>query len=917
MRICRHRIIFTGLLLLFPLFALSGDKLYILLNEQTQLNRVDNSSLWLDYSEVIQSHPIFRVPLQFSPGRLTRWQEIELAENADKTTVIERLAADARCSMVESPPIRHTCALTPESLPNDPLSVFQWHLEAVDAYAAWDLIPDAAGIVIAVIDIGIDLDHPDLQPVLWTNEAELNGVLGYDDDSNGFTDDVNGYDFYNDDGNPQAALGDSHGSHCAGIAAAAHNNNLGITGLAPEAKIMALRSGQGSSITTGFEAILYAVDNGANILSLSWGGYDSSMLERDIIDYALNQGVIVICAAGNDGVTTPYYPAAYEGTLSIAATNSMGQIWGGSNWGSWVDLAAPGAQIFSTVNDGYGYLSGTSMATPLVAGIAALLLADNPTLTNDALRSRLTSATEPIPGLPIGRLCSGVINAWRAVVADRPTLVLHNAQFDDNNENGVLEAGEEFSVVLHLELIGAEAELVRVELLENVFEDRAICGLESYTWTDAPVGLLVSPPLSARVEPEAARGSHPLAVAIRTDAYRDTLVIKTPVNPPWLSHDAGSAIISITDFGALGYNDYVNACELPDGVRLDDLPIGLLFHGSLMITDDELVSDCAYGSNDMDTYDFHTLPGGEILLETNEPQLQVSSAQFTDDFQPGDHVGILVRQTATSFPEQGNFLLIDYEIQSSSGAPLDLTAGIFCDWDIPPYERNTVGFDVDLRLSYMLGEGSVGDPACGAGGIVALDDDLLAGVRAIDNEIYFYGEGQFTDAVKRQMLTGGLNEATAARPKDWSHLIAIDLGMLAPGSSCHARFAIVAGHDLEELRQAALLAHDAAETRITPRETLSQILPGDFYLSPAYPNPFNSAIQLFLTVPATGEFRIVVFDLLGREVAHISSGVLAAGRHEVYWNGLNEQGFSPASGMYLIQASGMGMVDISKVCLVK
>jgi len=277
----------------------------------------------------------------------------------------------------------------------DPARNVQW----ADDTLNYDLVHKhytGDGVVVAVIDTGIDLDHPDLRNNLWRNTKEIpdNGI---DDDQNGYIDDIYGYDFINNDASPEDD--NAHGSHCAGIIAATKDNGLGLAGLAPESRIMALkaldRSGAASSIEL-FYAILYAVDEGAQIINASFGGYGYSYLLHYALHYAQERGVSVVAAAGNESHnndTAPYfYPASLplDNIISVAATTSQNSLASFSNYGKTsVDIAAPGHDIYSTVMSGYNYFSGTSMAAPHVAGAIALLREKTPSISFASIRTQL------------------------------------------------------------------------------------------------------------------------------------------------------------------------------------------------------------------------------------------------------------------------------------------------------------------------------------------------------------------------------------------------------------------------------------------------------------------------------------------------------------------------------------------------
>ena len=296
-----------------------------------------------------------------------------------------------------------------ETFPDDPRFGEQYSLHNtgqtfgtadadVDAPAGWDVETGTRAVVIAIIDTGTDYNHPDLAANIWENEIEKNGSPGVDDDGNGVVDDVHGADFFNGDGDPMDDH--SHGTHVAGIAAAVGNNGVGIAGMAWSARLMAVKflgaSGTGDT-GNGILSIYYAVDNGADILNNSWGGSGASQALQDAIDYARANGVVVIGAAGNFNTDSLYRPGGLPGVIGVSSTDHDDLKSSFSNFGPYVDVAAPGTAILSTVlNSTYGFKNGTSMATPHVSGLAALLKSRNPSLSRFQIESLLLTTADDL-----------------------------------------------------------------------------------------------------------------------------------------------------------------------------------------------------------------------------------------------------------------------------------------------------------------------------------------------------------------------------------------------------------------------------------------------------------------------------------------------------------------------------------------
>lgn len=312
------------------------------------------------------------------------------------------------------------------SLPNpgepDPRIGELYGLDLIDAQSAWAISKGSQDIIVGDIDTGIDYNHPDLINNVWRNSAEIPGN-NKDDDKNGFVDDVVGWDFRDNDNRPYDDNG--HGSHTSGTIGATGGNGVGISGVSQKVSIMALRflggaSGSGSA-DDAIECIEYATANGARLTSNSWGGGGFSQALYDAIADANKAGILFIAAAGNarsDNDKRPSYPASYElpNIISVAATDSNDQLASFSNFGAKsVMLAAPGVDILSTVpNKQYKAFSGTSMATPHVAGAAALILAAYPSLTATQLKDLLIQSVEIVSGLEDRVSTGGRLNIAKA-----------------------------------------------------------------------------------------------------------------------------------------------------------------------------------------------------------------------------------------------------------------------------------------------------------------------------------------------------------------------------------------------------------------------------------------------------------------------------------------------------------------------
>jgi thermitase len=287
--------------------------------------------------------------------------------------------------------------------PNDPWWPM-WHMQRIGADKAWNTHKGAPSVVIGILDTGIEVGHPDLAGNVWTNPGEVPNNF-VDDDQNGYIDDVIGWDFAYGDPNPDDQLG--HGTSCAGLVAAIQDNGIGVTGVAPRCRVAAIKVGldsgylYDSAIVPG---LVYSADMGFDVVSMSFYSDGVTPAERAAIDYCWAANVLPVAAAGNDNQVIPYYPGAYENVLSVAATDVMEKKASFSNFGSWVDVAAPGVSL-STVSTGGGYTAGfggTSGACPHAAGLAGLLFAAKPGATNAEVRAAIEDTAVTLVQAPYG-----------------------------------------------------------------------------------------------------------------------------------------------------------------------------------------------------------------------------------------------------------------------------------------------------------------------------------------------------------------------------------------------------------------------------------------------------------------------------------------------------------------------------------
>ncbi|HEX5889664.1 MAG TPA: S8 family peptidase [Pyrinomonadaceae bacterium] len=371
--------------------------------------------------------------IENAPG----WESIDDQDDIDPNLAVAQYLAQPEVEYAEpnyAIELDAVEAALPPIHPSDPRFEDQWALANsgqrggkqgadISAMHAWLTTTGSDKVVVAVLDSGVDYTHEDLAPNMWKRPAS---IAPYQDDQLGTIEDEDGFNAIDNAGDPMDENG--HGTHCAGIIGAEGGNNVGITGVNWKVRIMPLKfmnAGGFGTTKDAIEAINYVIDRkkaGVNvrIISASWGGTQRSRALQDVIQKAYENDILFVAAAGNSTVNndrSPHYPSSYPNVLSVAALDRHDQLAKFSNYGvKSVAVAAPGVDILSTwLGNSYEEKSGTSMATPVVSGIAALIVAENPRISVDQLKKRLLASTDPIVALKGKTATGGRVNAAKAL----------------------------------------------------------------------------------------------------------------------------------------------------------------------------------------------------------------------------------------------------------------------------------------------------------------------------------------------------------------------------------------------------------------------------------------------------------------------------------------------------------------------
>ncbi|MCS6904421.1 MAG: fibronectin type III domain-containing protein [Bacteroidia bacterium] len=384
----------------------------------------DVQSLPPKWQEIIKKYKVVSIQKASTLPypELQAYYKLLFDNHAQVYALMKELSSFPEIELVEQRPIDRIV-----SIPNDPYYSLQWALHRINAPHAWSLTTGLSTIMIAIVDDGVRTTHQDLAPKV-----------------------VAGWDVADGDPDPNPPIFRttnttfSHGTHCAGIAAAVTNNGIGIASIGYNVSILPVKCTRDNTddpdvISHGYEGIEYAISRGAHVISLSWGSYRTFIYGQDLINRAVNNGIVVVGAAGNDNVSSKMYPAAYENVICVGATDSHDKKASFSNYGSHIDIMAPGTNILSTVattNSSYATYNGTSMAAPLVAGLAALILSYRPGISPAGVEECIkNTAVDILPLNPgfAGQIGGGRIDAGAAMLCRLTTPECRTDPFEPNN----------------------------------------------------------------------------------------------------------------------------------------------------------------------------------------------------------------------------------------------------------------------------------------------------------------------------------------------------------------------------------------------------------------------------------------------------------------------------------------------------
>lgn len=803
-------------------------------------------------------------------------------------------------------------------VPNDPfadtnnVNFVQWHLKKISAYEAWDIQQGDTDVVIGMTDTGIDLFHIDLDSSIKYNYNDpINGI---DDDSDGYIDNFYGWDLGNDDNDPQWEI-TGHGVFVSGMSSATVDNLTGCAGVGFKSKFLPVKISDSTGVlNSAYDGIVYAADHGCRVINCSWGCIGGGQFEQNIINYATNnKNALVVAACGNAGNTYPYYPAAYNFVLSVCATDTLDIKWNQSSYGTTVDIAAPGENVYSTwTNGSYMHTSGTSFAASIVSGAAAIAIKNFPSYSPLQIAQQLISTTDNIDTIPsnapyAGLMGTGRLNMFKMLtITNIPSVTILSKTINDNNDNIFVGDDTLFISCTFKNYLAPSSSFLKatistncpyVEIIDSSISLGIIPSLGTVTNSSNPfkVRLLPNIPLNTQIDFKVTYEDTPLN-------YESFEYFSIIVNTDYLTIDTNKIALTITSKGKIGYNG--NFYQQGTGFTYNSGETlmecgGFLAGNSATNVDDNIYGDSPGGYD----YDWIALQNAHYItsqIGANE----AAEGIFNDSLAGINKLDLTVKHRAfawDSFPND-KFIVLEYTlINQGLVTQSNLYAGIYIDWDISNDGgySDRVNFDDNNKMGYCY-------PAQGGTytAIKLLDcNGETVHHYAFDNDGSSNGSSLsinisdgFTGYEKYNALKTASNRDLAGvnpNGNDVSDMISTGPFVLQPGDSAVFAFALIAGDSLIDIQSSAVAANDAycQASGLTEYNFNDKNL----FLSEIYPNPSHEYAEFFIYNPYESFVNIEIINSQGQFIKKICNKEMNPGINKFE---INTSTLTP--GMYQI-----------------
>lgn len=785
---------------------------------------------------------------------------------------------------------------TPQYNPNDPGTGLQYHLSKINAYNAWDIHKGDTSTVIGITDTGGDMDHPDLEPNMKRNWADP--VDGIDNDGDGYTDNFLGWDLGENDNNPAVNV-NPHGSHVSGCAASVTDNGTGVAGPGFNCKFIPIKiSDANGSLTKAYEGIVYAADMGCQIINCSWGGGGAGSFGQNIIDYAtINKNSLVLAGAGNNGVNSPFFPAAYDKVVAVASTGLNDVKSTFSNFGTFIDVCAPGSNIYAAqYDDTYQSQSGTSMASPVAAGCAAMIKSYYPSYTAQQVGELLRVSCDNIyqmsgNALYQNLLGKGRVDMYNALTYSGPSVRMSNVAVSDYNDN----------ILLTNDTMRITADFINYlnptnNLIVTVSTAANYVTIIDGNTTIGALGTLATAnntadPFVIKINSNAPQNQRlTLIFTMQDGSYSDWQSYEVTVNVDYLNITINDVLTTNTSKGRIGYNGVGQT----EGLGFDYLGTNALaYEMGFMVGVSGNVSDNVRGATGATTDDDF---GSVVTIQKHEPGVWSdydTYGRFNDALNPTAPLGLTMDYRTFSWTNAPDtrYHIFEYKIRNTGNTTRNnVYAGIFSDWDIQTYANNKSAEDANLKMGYTW----CTDPNGLYAGVKLLTssggfrhyavDNVTGGGGGVDLSNGYSDGEKYTTLSTSRATAGGTGTGN-----DVIDVVSTGPFTLAPGDSVVVAYALIAGVELTDLQNSAV----AAQIKYDLLTGIQEVQDGGIVTADAWPNPTNALVNLPVYLKNASRITLEVYDYTGRLLQQQQLGEQAAGEHTYQ---ISLQGYG--SGLY-------------------
>jgi serine protease len=874
------------------------------------IGSLQNTFASLQVSTVQKKFPLHQPPAQLRNERGQQLTDLSLIYELhyDASVTIEKaitlLLQDDAIEYAEPDYVQRLCYV-----PNDTLLVNQYQLINIHAFQGWDISKGDTNIVVGITDTGTDMDHPDLVNQIKYNYNDT--IDGLDNDGDGYVDNFRGWDLGDSDNFPNidAII---HGSFTSGCSSAQADNITGIAGSGFNCKYLPVKISSGSYLTKAYEGIVYAADHGCQVINCSWGSTGAGQYGQDIINYAtINKNRLIVAAAGNNNNDDPFYPASYKYVLNVAASNANDEKWSGSSFGCTIDVSAPGQQVYSTIsNDAYAPSSGTSFASPIVAGLAGIVMSHLNTLTPLQVAEQLRVTCDDIDTVALNapymhELGKGRVNLYRALTETGAQSVrMTDIAITDNNDNA-FAANDTLRITgkitnwlnpvtnLTLTLTASSPD---VTILNGTVTIPAMNTFDSTDNDSNPFTVVISPtiPRNAKVM---------FLITYSADGgYSDFQCFNQVLNVDYINVKINDIYTSITSRGRIGYNAPNQSQGI--GVTYNEGPT-TLYEASLLIGDtttrvsDEMI-DSPVSVNDTN---FVAVDYVRQVIPSVISDFDLYST-FNDDGAGVNKLSVTVTQNtyAWSTPADAKYIMIVYGFKNEGTNPItNFYSGIYADWDIGAVTDNRAAQDAALKIGYAwenITNGTyVGVKVLGSApfNCYAFDNDGSNGSYSI-----------YDGFTKAEKYTSMSTSRASAGQGDVSVMVGSGPYTIAAGDSIRVGFAIIAADSLPMMQDAALAADDKFNHLSVQENT-----PVNFALN-VFPNPSNGNAMVSFMLTKKEYVKIEVIDVAGRVVRTLVDWKMLPGNHLI-----NIDGKSLSAGSYFVRLTTDENKELKKLVITK